>query len=56
MDARAALLMAYELLRYRPVDDLYEDWLDRIAKLVSTAGWLPCIVSLTASPSAPQSP
>ena len=25
MDARAALLMAHELLRYRPVDDLYED-------------------------------
>ena len=25
MDARAALLMAHELLRYRPVDDLYGD-------------------------------
>ena len=25
MDAQAALLMANELLRYRPVDDLYED-------------------------------
>ena len=25
MDARAALLMAHEFLRYRPVDDLYED-------------------------------
>ena len=24
-DAQAALLMAHELLRYRPVDDLYED-------------------------------
>nr|XP_040243975.1 serine/arginine repetitive matrix protein 1-like [Aegilops tauschii subsp. strangulata] len=29
--------MACELLRYRPVDDLYEDWLDRTAKLVSAA-------------------
>src|SRR3990170_442341 len=29
--------MARELLRYRPTDDLYEDWLDRIAELVSTA-------------------
>ena len=34
MDARAALLMAHELLRYRPVDDLYEEWLDRVAELV----------------------
>lgn len=40
-DAQAALLMARELLRYRPVDDLYEDWLDRIAELVSTAGGSP---------------
>ena len=37
-DARAALLMAPELLRYRPIDDLYEDWLDRIAELVRAAG------------------
>src|SRR3954468_12642825 len=29
MDARAALLVAHEILRYRPVDDLYEVWLDR---------------------------
>ena len=34
MDARVALLMAHELLRYHPVEDLYEDWLDRIAELV----------------------
>ena len=40
-DAQAALLMARELLRYRPVDDLYEDWLDRIAELVSAAGGSP---------------
>src|SRR3954462_5844692 len=33
MDAHAALLMANELLRYRLVDDLYEDWLDRVAEL-----------------------
>ena len=38
MDAQAALCMARELLRYRLVDDLYEDWLDRIAELVSAAG------------------
>ena len=41
MDARATLPMAHELLRYRPVDDLYEDWLDRIAELVSAAGIYP---------------
>ena len=38
MEARVALLAANELLRYRPVDDLYEDWLDRISELVSAAG------------------
>ena len=42
MDERAALLMDHELLRYRPVDDLYEDLLDRIAELVSAAGAPPC--------------
>lgn len=36
-NAHAALLMARELLRYRPTDNLYEDWLDRIAELVSAA-------------------
>ena len=36
-DARVAILMAHEILRYRPVDDLYEDWLDRIAELVRAA-------------------
>ena len=40
-DARTVLHMAHELLRYRPVDDLYEDWLDRIAELVSAAGGSP---------------
>jgi len=41
MDAQAALLMARELLRYRSVDNLYEDWLDRIAELGSVAGGSP---------------
>ena len=41
MDARAALLMAHELLRYHPIDDLYEDWLDCIAELVSAVGGSP---------------
>ena len=41
MDAWAALLMAHELLRYRPVDDLYEGCLDRIAELVRAAGGSP---------------
>ena len=36
-NAQAALLMARELLCYRLVDDLYEDWLDDIAELVSAA-------------------
>ena len=40
-DAPAALLMERELLRYRPVNDLYEEWLDRIADLVSAAGGSP---------------
>src|SRR4051812_49408495 len=37
MGARAALLMAHELLRCRLVDILYEDWLDRIVELVRAA-------------------
>ena len=41
MEARAALLAANELLRYRPVDDLYEEWLDRVAELVRAAGGSP---------------
>ena len=40
-DARAALLMAHELLHYRPVDDLHEDWLDHITELVSAVGGPP---------------
>ena len=41
MEARAALLAANELLRYHPVDDLYEEWLDRVAELVRAAGGSP---------------
>ena len=41
MDAHAALLLARGLLHYRPVDDLYEDWLARITELVSAAGGSP---------------
>ena len=41
MEARAALIAANELLRYRPVDDLYEEWLDRVAELVCAAGGSP---------------
>ena len=40
-DAQAVLLMARELLSYHAVDDFYEDWLDRIAELVSAAGGSP---------------
>ena len=29
--------MVRELLRYRPVNDFYEEWLERIAELVNTA-------------------
>ena len=31
MEARAALIAANKLLRYRPVDDVYEEWLVRAA-------------------------
>src|SRR4051812_45073095 len=41
MEARAALIVANELLRYRPVDDVYEEWLDRVAELVRAAGGSP---------------
>ena len=32
------LLLARELLHYRPVDDLYEEWIARITELISAAG------------------
>ena len=38
MEARDALFATNEILRYRPVDDLYEEWLDCVAELVSAAG------------------
>src|SRR3954464_15580524 len=41
MEARAALIAANELLRYHPVDDVYEEWLDCIAELVRAAGGSP---------------
>ena len=43
MEARATLFAANELLRYCPVDDLYEEWLDRIAELVRAAGGSPAL-------------
>ena len=53
MDAHASLLLARELLRYRPVDDLYKDWLARITELVSAAGGSPLLsLSLPRPPSA----
>ena len=41
MEAWATLIAANELLRYRPVDDVYEEWLDRVAELVRAAGGSP---------------
>ena len=41
MEARAALIAANELLCYRPVDDVYEEWLDRVTELVRAAGGSP---------------
>ena len=41
MEARAALIAANELLRYRPIDDVFEEWLDRVAKLVRAVGGSP---------------
>ena len=41
MEARAALITANELLRYRPINDVYEEWLDSVAELVCAAGGSP---------------
>src|SRR4051812_19130682 len=41
MEARAALITANELLCYCPVDDVYEEWLDRVAELVRAVGGSP---------------
>src|SRR4051812_9765538 len=46
LEARAALIAANELLRYRPVDDVYEEWLERGAEPIPPAGGSP-------APSAP---
>lgn len=40
-DPQAALLMAQELLRYRPTEAGYDAWLARITELVNTAGAAP---------------
>src|SRR3954467_15461297 len=37
MEARAALIAANELLRYRPIDDVYKEWLHPIAQLAPAA-------------------
>lgn len=42
-NAQAVLLMARELLRYRPANDLYDVWLDRIAQLVNAVGDAPVL-------------
>ena len=42
---RTALLAANELLHYRPVENLYEEWLDRVAELVRAAGGSPAPVT-----------
>src|SRR4051812_20926704 len=41
LEARAALIATNELLRYHPVDDVYKEWLDRVAELVRAAGGSP---------------
>ncbi|KAE8806274.1 hypothetical protein D1007_17513 [Hordeum vulgare] len=41
VNAHAALLMACELLRYRPTDTGYDVWLTRITQLDNTAGETP---------------
>ena len=53
MEAQAALIAANELLRYRPVDDVYEEWLDRVTELIRAAGG-PCVVFLAAPRPAPR--
>ena len=37
------VLTANELLRYRAVDNLYEEWLDRVAELIRAAGGSPAL-------------
>src|SRR3954468_1678814 len=41
LEARAPLIAANKLLRYRPIDDVYEEWLDRVAELIRAAGGSP---------------
>ena len=44
MEARAALIAANELLRYRPINDVYKEWLDSVTELVRAAWGLSCAV------------
>ena len=46
-----ALLMAWELLCYRPTDDLYDEWLHRITELVNAAGEVPAPTHSSRPPS-----
>ena len=43
MEARAALIAADKLLRYRPIDNVYEEWLGRVAELVRATGGTPTL-------------
>ena len=52
MEARAALITANKLLHYCPVDDVYEEWLDRVAELPRRRG-LSCTVRSAAPHPAP---
>src|SRR3954467_9794296 len=52
--ARAALIAANELLRYRPVDDVYEEWLDHVAEGRPRRGGLSCSVRSAAPHPAPR--
>ena len=46
-----ALLMARELLRYHPADDLYDEWLHRITEHVNAAGEAPSPTHSSCPPS-----
>ena len=53
MEAQAALIAANELLRYCPVTDVYEEWLDRVAELVCSAAPHPALRGRRSSGGAP---
>ncbi|KAE8793911.1 hypothetical protein D1007_31346 [Hordeum vulgare] len=55
VNAQAALLMASELLRYRPANDSYDAWLGSITELVTTVREAPSTsCSLRPPPSRPR--